>query len=401
MRTVNLNRSYVTLTVLFFTWFCNMSSQFLIPALAPAIGDSFSLSTGSIGLLLGMSSLGSMISYLGSGLLCSKLGRKRVIIVGLIILSFSLLFMSLATNFIVLLVMETMLGFGLGMYPPAGLSILMDYFPPEKRGRIVGIHEMAAPAGMTIGPIFASLILSLGFGWPGVLRAWIISLIIILVCQILFVHEIDVASVPEDEQSSKSTVSARGGSWPIAYLMMFAVAQLLRTVAFAASSLLPTYWVATFGVAVAEAAFIYGVMTVFAVGGQLGSGYLSDKIGRLRVLLILQVLSSITLVPTLYLPFGPALYVSFAAFTVFINGFMPVLFAFISDTTQPMDRSKMVGIVMSTSSLSSLFSPAIIGLLAETSYAVAWVFPIIASILSIPLLIISGRKIVSVNSKKK
>ena len=55
---------------------------------------------------------------------------------------------------------------------------------------------------------------------------------------------------------------------------------------------------------------------------------------------------------------------------------------------------------MSTSSLSSLFSPAIIGLLAETSYTVAWVFPILASFLSIPLIIISGRKVVSINSKK-
>ena len=153
-----------------------------------------------------------------------------------------------------------------------------------------------------------------------------------------------MSSVPEVEQPSKASASTRAGSWPIVYLIMFAVAQLLRTVAFAASSLLPTYWVATFRVAVAEAAFIYGVMTVFAVGGQLGSGYLSDKIGRLRVLLILQVLSSITLIPTLYLPFGPALYVSFAAFTVFINGFMPVLFAFISDNSRPVDRSKMVGL---------------------------------------------------------
>jgi MFS family permease len=329
------------------------------------------------------------------------LGPKRVIITGSVIILFSLLFMSFSVDFLFFLIMEIILGFGLGMYAPAGLSILMDYYPPEKRGQIVGIHEMAAPSGMSFGPIFASLVISWGFGWQGVLRAWITSLIVILVCQLLFVRERELSSAKEVEQHRETADAPRRGSWPTMYLLMFAAAQLLHTAAMSGSSMLPTYWVAAFGVEVATAALIYGIMTVFAIFGQLGSGYLSDMIGRLKVLLILQFLTSIMIIPTLYLPFGPALYASFAAFSVFTNGFMPVLFAFISDTTRPIERSKMVGIIMSTTSVSSLVGPPIIGYLAQTySYAVAWVYPVAATFLSIPLLIISGRKLTGINLKQ-
>jgi MFS family permease len=93
------------------------------------------------------------------------------------------------------------------------------------------------------------------------------------------------------------------------------------------------------------------------------------------------------------LPFGPYLFISLSIVSIFTNGFMPVVFTYMSDRSRSTaERARMVGIVMASSGVGGVINPPIIGYLADTfSYQTAWLFPIIAGFLSIPVLMLATR----------
>ena len=380
-------RSYLVLTVLWFTYFWLFSCQQLIIALMPAIQVSLLLSTAAIGLLISLYSIGFVSGFFVAGFLCARLGRIKTVVLGAVIMVICIIFLSLSTDYFSISTLEIVLGLSTGIYPPAGLSLVSDLFPSKERGKYIGIHEAAVPAGMTLGPIFASLTLNLGLGWNGIVQLWIVPSLIILISQLVFFRMKDDKPSFKDEPTAV-TLTKRS-SWPATYLLIFIAVYFFRGVANSEVSLLPEYWVSDLGVGVGVSAFIYGIMRVFAIFGQVGIGYLSDVFGRLRVLLANQILAVLLLIPTSYLAFDPTLFASYAGFTILSNSFMPVMYALISDQSKPIERARNIGMVMSIGGISTIISPTILGLIAESySFRTAWVFPIVTGFASIPLLLL-------------
>jgi len=384
---MRIQRSYLVLTLLWFTYFWSFFCQQVVIALMPAIQESLSLSTSAIGLRISLFSLGFVTGFLVAGFLCAKLGRIKTIVLNAVIIAFSVLFLSLSSDYLSISVLDTFLGLCTGIYPPAGLSLISDLFSSKKRGKYIGIHEAAVPAGMTLGPVFAGLMLNFGLGWNGIFQLCIVPSVIILISLLTFFRVKDGQTSPYDEPPAGTT--SRPTVWAPIYFIILIAVYFFRGATTSEVSLLPEYWVSDFGVEVGASAFIFGIMRVFSIFGQVGVGYLSDIFGRLRVLFVLQIFGAILLIPTSYLAFGPLLFASYAGFSILSNSFMPVMFALISDKSLPRERPKNIGMVMSIGGISSIISPIILGLLAESySFRIAWIYPIATGFISIPLLLL-------------
>ena len=384
---MGVQRSYLMLTLLWFTYFWSFSCQQVVIALMPVIQESLSLSTAAIGLLISLFSLGFVAGFYVAGFLCARMGRIKTIVLSAVIMVLSIVFLSLSNDYLSLSALDTMLGLCIGIYPPAGLSLISDLFSSKERGKYIGIHEAAVPAGMTLGPVFAGLMLNLGVGWNGIFQLCIVPSIIILISQLMFFRVKDGQLSPYDEPSVGTTSKQVG--WPAMYLIILIAVYFFRGVANSEVSLLPEYWVYDLGVEVGTSAFIFGIMRIFSIFGQVGVGYLSDIFGRLRILLVLQIFGAILLIPTSYLAFGPLLFASYAGFSILSNSFMPVMFALVSDQSRPEERPKNIGMVMSIGGISTIINPTILGLLAESySFGMAWIYPIVTGFASIPLLML-------------
>ncbi|MGQ9781330.1 MAG: MFS transporter [Nitrososphaeria archaeon] len=81
--------------------------------------------------------------------------------------------------------LDILLGLCTEIYPPAGLSLISDLFSSKERGKYIGVHEAAVPAGMTLGPVFVGLMLDLRLNWNGIFQLCILSSAIVLVSQLL------------------------------------------------------------------------------------------------------------------------------------------------------------------------------------------------------------------------
>ena len=98
------------------------------------------------------------------GTLGDRFGRKRALQSGLVLFGVASVLASFAQNADQLIVLRAVMGIGGAMIMPATLSVIMDVFPREERGKAIGIWSAIAGVGIGLGPFVGGLLLE-WFSW--------------------------------------------------------------------------------------------------------------------------------------------------------------------------------------------------------------------------------------------
>ena len=94
-------------------------------------------------------------------------GRRRVFILGLIVFTLSnflTLFVQSIGFFICLRLLQ---GVGAAMTVTTGMAIVTSVFPPQRRGKAIGIYVAAVYVGLSVGP-FGGGVMAQHFGWRSI-----------------------------------------------------------------------------------------------------------------------------------------------------------------------------------------------------------------------------------------
>ncbi|MGP3975005.1 DHA2 family efflux MFS transporter permease subunit [Streptomyces sp. 8N114] len=102
-----------------------------------------------------------------AGLLGDRLGRKKVLMAGLLVFGLGSVLAAFSTGPGELIVYRALMGFGAAFVLPATLAILMNVFPREEQPKAIGIWAGAVGLGVAIGPITGGLLLE-HFWWGSV-----------------------------------------------------------------------------------------------------------------------------------------------------------------------------------------------------------------------------------------
>ena len=138
-------------------------------------GSSVNVSLPPIGLDLGLNGvslnwittafvLGSAIFLLPMGRIGDIFGRKRIFASGMAIYALGSFLSFLAPSGEFLIAMRALTGFGSSMNAATATAILVASFPPQERGRVLGINVAAVYLGMSVGPFLGGYITAL-LGW--------------------------------------------------------------------------------------------------------------------------------------------------------------------------------------------------------------------------------------------
>jgi EmrB/QacA subfamily drug resistance transporter len=87
-----------------------------------------------------------------------RFGRRRVFNLGLALFTLSSAACALASNTGELLLARTVQGLGAAVVMPLSLTVLTTAFPPERRGRIVGVYGGLAGLAVAAGPIVGGVV---------------------------------------------------------------------------------------------------------------------------------------------------------------------------------------------------------------------------------------------------
>jgi ACS family hexuronate transporter-like MFS transporter len=123
--------------------------------LGPLIKQEFALSNTYFGLLFSFIFIGSMIIQIPAGIWCDRVGVRRMISWGLLLVGVSILFFSLNRSLIFAYVILSCLGLGMASSQISAVKSILDWFAFRGRATAMGIKQ----TGINMGGILTSLLL--------------------------------------------------------------------------------------------------------------------------------------------------------------------------------------------------------------------------------------------------
>jgi len=107
------------------------------------------------------------IGLIPAGKIADISGRKKVFTWGLVIFTVTSFVTAFVSTPQMLITMRVLQGLGGSMFVTTGMAILTSIFPPNRRGRAIGLYVSAVYVGLSAGPFFGGLLTSY-FGWRSI-----------------------------------------------------------------------------------------------------------------------------------------------------------------------------------------------------------------------------------------
>lgn len=179
---------YRTLGIFLCLTLVTSMGQFVATPLAPFLMDELGLRKTQLGVLTSAVFWGSFASGVFSGLASDKLGEKKMILIGTIIITTALLCFSFSYTFIFFLISSFFIGAGYSSINALTNRGLTNWFPFNEKAFAIGMKQSGMPIGTAVGAAILP-VLALSYSWAHTVK--LLSLFILvsgIICFFLY-HE--------------------------------------------------------------------------------------------------------------------------------------------------------------------------------------------------------------------
>ena len=263
--------------------------------LLPFIRDEFALDYTRASLVVSAFSVSYGFSQLPAGWLADRFGPRRLLLVGISGVALTGLLVGLSTSYTLLLAALFLMGALGGGYHPAAPAAIAKVTDPSRRGRALGVHMIGGSASYFLAPLAA--------GGLAAVWGWRMPFVLLAVPAIIFGVVLFV--ILGRRERAGRVLQAAGGpaqtvgpvveeetrvDWfrMVTFLTLTSVsaAFVLSVIAF-----IPLYLVDVFGVAEHQATMAVALYYSTGLWAAVAGGYLSDRIGRIRVVVLFGLIS--------------------------------------------------------------------------------------------------------------
>ncbi|MEO3757000.1 MFS transporter [Mycobacterium sp. B14F4] len=254
-----------------------------------------------------------------AGLLVQRLGERRVYISGLIIVALSTAACAFAQTYWQLLLFRSLGGLGSAMFTVSSLGLMIRISPENARGRVAGLFSTGFLVGSVGGPVLGSLTAGLGLAAPFAIYG-----AALLVAAAVVFFSLRGSAVAAPAETPDATVSVRDVLRLRAYRAALFSNFSTGWAAFGLRiALVPLFVVEGLGYSAGVAGLALATFAIGNVSAVIPSGYLSDRVGRRKLLIVGLAVSAVFTVLvgfTTSLPlFLAAAYLTGAATGVFVS----------------------------------------------------------------------------------
>lgn len=185
------------------------------------------LSATAVGIGLGSSSISGVIGrFLGGSFADSKFwGRRRTLLLALVISALASLILALTYDFPIFIVGNLLMGLGVGLYWPATEAAVADLSTIEQRNEAFAITRLADNLGMGLGVVFGGALIAATGNYRALFIIDAISFLVFL--------GVVYWAIPETRQFEQDHSQRAMAGWAVAFgdrkLMIYVLVNILFT----------------------------------------------------------------------------------------------------------------------------------------------------------------------------
>ncbi|WP_277587247.1 MFS transporter [Psychrobacillus antarcticus] len=211
------------LYILMFNMFIAMSGIGLVIPVMPQYLETFGVAGQALGFIIASFALGQFLFSPLAGDLSDTLGRKKLIIVGLVIFSASQLWFGLATDEWMLYAARFISGIGGAFLIPATMAFVADITTLEERGKGMGFLGASMSLGFMIGPALGGFLASVSLSFPFFMAS--LAALISSIISLIILPDIKnaVSEIPPEPKKRENILTQMKNSVKTPYFMMLII----------------------------------------------------------------------------------------------------------------------------------------------------------------------------------
>ena len=327
--------------------------------LLPMSRSDFSLDYTRAGIVISAFNLSYGIGHLPAGWLADRAGARLILTIGICGVALAGFFVGLSHTFSMLVFFLALMGVLGGGYHPAAPPLISASVEPQNQGRALGVHAIGGSASFFLTPLIAVLIAAL-WGWRGSFIGLAVPTILFGIFFYRFLGRVPAARkepLPAREIHPTGAPRPRFNRALVPFIILstFTAAVIFSTISF-----IPLFLVDHFRYSKETAGALFAF--VYSGGLWMGplSGYISDRWGRVPVILTVCFLAGPVIFLLNWVPAGYGIVILLVTIGMMIYSRMPVSEAYIIEQTHESNRSLILGIYFfSSSEAGGLLTPVI------------------------------------------
>lgn len=271
----------------FLGWVFDYYEIFLLTLLIVPISETFDLSAGQGAGIVSVSLVFVAVGGVLFGVIGDRIGRRRVLLITLLLFTLATFARALAPNYETLLVLTAIAGIGLGGEYGVGQALVSEVLGAKRRGWWSGL--------LYSGSLYAIMIAALvgGYLTPAIGWRWTFAVSGLPVLLVIYIR----AKTPESpvwESTDTSSIpwrQFRTRTFVVPFLKCLVLASLYFCAYYGATSLLPKYLVSN-GFSAAQASWWIFFTAVAGLLGCMAASWATDVWGRRLTFTCLMVCST-------------------------------------------------------------------------------------------------------------
>lgn len=372
------NRALVVLIACFFTIFTAYAIRYGYGILLPEMLPALAITKTEAGVIYSSFFIAYTVMSPILGLLGDRYDVRLLLTLFVAILGAGTFLMAYSSSIIQASLFFALAGIGAAACWAPVMAVAQRWTSDEHRGKTLAFVDVGSSLGI-VGSSTAVTAIIAAYSWETGWMSLGILAFLVAAMDILMVR-----NPPGWQSLTRKTESAQ----PVHDSIGKTYAQLLRDSKFwligiaylliAFSVIIPFTFLSTFAVEELEFSFESSarLITVIGVGATLGKlalGALSDKIGRIKVMMLCSLLVA---VGSLGMAFGEgwALFFFTAVFSPGFGAFWPMYAAVASDYFPKERAGSIIGLWTVFMGVGSIISPVVAGWIADTSGTLSWSF---------------------------
>ncbi len=377
----------------FFTLFIAFGIRYSYGLILPYMLPSLAISKTEAGVIFSSYFIACTLLAPVMGMLGDRFDTKAILTMFVAVLGVGTYLMSFSSSVVQACIFFAMVGIGHSACWAPVVTVVMRWVSQKRRGTIISIVDLGSTAGIAVWSMVIPVIIG-GFSWRTVWVSLGITALVVAGMNFFLVksHPQAHPGTPDPENAQKAHVPVKETYKTIFrdstfYLIGFSYLFISFSI------LIPFTFLATY--ATQELMISYtsaaGLLVAIAITGAIGKlilGYVSDKVGRIKIMMLCGLLTASGTLGMAYAQQLSMLFISSMIFGVGYGTLWPVYAASARDLFPKNYSGSVIGLWTLFHGLGSIISPVLSGWMIDATGTHVWAFILAMSCSFLSLLLL-------------